>query len=536
MLPATPDPMRAALNRVTFGARDTDVAYANSLGWTAWVNEQLNAPPGDDPDLATHLAAQTMRIQYAAPNPATQPNGTWVATDEMRPLNYLNQTIPELYNVATRAGREFANQERTRIRQELLAATWIRNAHSRYQLREFMTDFWHNHFNIGKNENEICTALLPVYDRVSIRPHVFGNFRTMLEANANAPSMLLYLDNYLSTSTTPNENYAREIMELHTLGEDAYFGVGDTGIVPRDSFFNIPIGFTDQDVIQASRALSGWTIQTGQRVGTTTLPATGEFVYNANQHNTRAGLILGVDMAPLTAPQAQGRRFLDIIAAHPATARFVCAKLCRRIFGEAHSAHVLPRAISAWNRYAAMPDQIAHVLRAILLEGDDVFTQLPLKVRRPYERLLALFRTTDMVVNAATTMTTVLDPLNDALFAWGAPDGRPDVNDYWLATGATLTTWNLLFQFPNMTSIRTSLSAQTPASATTATAVVEYWVGRMIGHELPASVMNVLVGDQTSAAGVIGARNTTSNTANNVEIAHRRLVSLIATTEQFSLR
>lgn len=533
MLPATPDPMRVALNRVTFGARDTDVAYANSLGWNAWVNEQLAAPPGDDPDLATHLAAQTMPIQYAAANPATQPLGSWGAVNESRPLNYLNDTVPELYYVATRAGREVSFTERTRIRQELLAATWIRNTHSRFQLREFMVDFWHNHFNIGKNENEICTALLPAYDRISIRPHVLGNFRTMLEANATAPSMLLYLDNYLSTSTTPNENYAREIMELHTLGGEAYRGVGDTGVVPTD-FFGIPVGFTDQDVIQASRALSGWTIQTGQRSGTVTLPANGEFVYNPSQHNTRATRILGVDMAPLTAPQAQGRRLLDIIATHPATARFICGKLCRRIFGETYSDVIFNRAVHAWNRFASDPDQIAHVLRAILLDGQEIFIQPPNKVRRPYERLLALFRTTDMVVNAATAMTTVLDPLNDALFAWGAPNGRPDVNSYWLATGATLTTWNLLFQLPNWSQIRTSLAAQTPTSATTASAIVEYWVGRMIGHALPTTAMNTLIAEQTSATGVIGARNT--NNANTIEAAYRRLVSLIATTEQFSLR
>ena len=95
-----------------------------------------------------------------------------------------------------------------RIRQELAAATWIRNVHSRYQLREFMTDFWHNHFNIGKVENELATSLLPVYDRVAIRPNVFGNFRTMLEANATSTSMLVYLDNWVSTICRPATSLA----------------------------------------------------------------------------------------------------------------------------------------------------------------------------------------------------------------------------------------------------------------------------------------------------------------------------------------
>jgi uncharacterized protein (DUF1800 family) len=534
MLPATPDPMRVALNRVTFGARDTDVAYATAIGWNAWLEEQLHPPAGDDPDLATHMAAQTMPIQYAAPNPTTQPMGKWHAVNEVRPLNYLNATVAELYYVATHSGREISFTERTRIRQELLAATWIRNTHSRFQLREFMVDFWHNHFNIGKNENEICTALLPAYDRTAIRPHAFGNFRAMLEANATSSSMLLYLDNWLSTATTPNENYAREIMELHTLGEDAYLGVGDTGVVPINSFTGIAVGFTDQDVIQASRALSGWTIQAGQRVGTTTLPLTGEFIYNATQHSTRATTILGRNVSQMTAPQEQGRALFDVIANHPATARFICGKLCRRIFGEAYSQELFDRAVNAWLSNATAPDQIAQVLRAMLLNGDELFTQVPNKVRRPYERLLALFRTTEMVVNAAAAMTTVLDPLNDAVFAWGAPDGRPDVNAYWLATGAMLTAWNLQLQLPSWPQIRTTLAAQTPTTAATATDVVEYWVGRMIGAQLPISSMNALVSDQTSNTGIIGARNSTN--PNAVETALRRLVSLIATTEQFSIR
>jgi uncharacterized protein (DUF1800 family) len=534
MLPATPDPMRVALNRVTFGARDTDVAYATSIGWSAWLDEQLSPPAGDDSDLAAHIAGQTMRIQYAAANPVTQPGGLWPAINEDRPLNYLNYPVASLYYIATHAGRETSFTERTRIRQELLAATWIRNAHSRYQLREFMVDFWHNHFNIGKNENEICTALLPVYDRLTIRPYVFGNFRAMLEANATSPSMLLYLDNWLSTATTPNENYGREIMELHTLGEDAYYGVGDTGTVPVDNF-GVAVGFTDQDVIQASRALSGWTIQAGQRVGGTPLPLTGEFIYNAAQHNTRAGVILGQNIASLTTPQAQGRRLLDIIANHPATIRFVVRKLCRRIFGDAYSAALYDRAVLAWINNANAPDQMGRVLRAMLEDGDELFSQPPNKIRRPYERIMALFRTTDMVVNAAAAMTTVLDPLNDALFAWGAPNGRPDTNAYWLATGATLTTWNLLFQLPSWPQIRTTLTAQTPASATTATEIVEYWVGRMLGAQLPSASMNALVSDQAGSAGVVGTRNATTN-AHSIEIAMRRLVSLIATTEQFSFR
>lgn len=529
-----PSSNRIALNRITFGARDLDEKSVSLIGWQAWVDDQLNAPPGDDGDLAAHLAEQRMLIRYAAADPTTS-RGTWPAVDEMRPLNHLNKSVADLWSLHRNAGGTVASNERTRVRQELAVATWLRNAHSSYQLREFMVDFWHNHFNVSKNENEGATTLLPAYDRLAIRPNALGNFRTLLEATATSGSMLIYLDNYLSTSTTPNENYAREIMELHTLGGEGYLGVGDTGTVPTDDNGQ-PIGFTDQDVIQASRALSGWTIQYGQRGPTATLPNTGEFIYNARQHNTRAVSVLGRGLVNLSGDMAQGRAFLDVIATHPATARHVCGRLMRRIFGDRPPTSAYNRAVAAFIAHRDSPDQIAQVLRAILLFGDEIWTSPVSKVRRPYERILAMVRTTDTVLTASTVMINALDRLTDGLFAWPAPDGRPDMDGYWLATGANLATWNLLFQVPNWREVQTSLTAQTPAAAAeSATLTVEYWVKRMIGGLLPTSAMNVLIGDQ---AGGSGAPTLIRNRrpAANIENAYRRLISLIATTEAFSLR
>jgi len=539
MLPTIPSPIRIALNRVTFGARDTDVTQATNMGWTAWVDDQLGAPPGDDSILATYLGQQTMPIKYNAPA-ANDTRGTWKAVNEDRPLNYIGAATDVLWNISRNVGSTFSSAELTRIRQELAAATWIRNAHSRYQLREFMTDFWHNHFNIGKNENELATSLLPVYDRVAIRPHALGNFRTMLEANASSTSMLLYLDNWVSQAATPKENYAREIMELHTLGGGAYLGTADPKTVQRDAN-GVSIGFTDQDIIQASRILSGWTVQYGQRSGTVTLGNTGEFFFNPSQHNTTAGTVLGVNIAPVSNNISQGRRFLDVIAYHPATAAFICTKLTKRIFGDTPPQGALDRAITAWKANQVMPDQIARTVRAIIVDGDEIMTSQSMtgpvaKIRRPYERIIALARTTDMAVKAATYMTSLLDPLNDSLFAWQAPNGRPDTNAYWLATGASVATWNILFQVPNFAEFSSkTLSDQSPVDAmNTPTGIVEYWVGRMVGYQLNAAAMNSLVADQAGANGVPAAVRT--STASRIETAHRRLVSLIATSEEFSLR
>ncbi len=533
MLPAKPKDLQLALNRVTFGARDFDVQSVEALGWDVWVAAQITPPDGDEPALDAHIKAQTMPIKYPAANPSNT-NGTWKAVDEDRPLLYIDADIETLWQVAREAGKSISFQERFRVQQELAAATWIRNAHSQYQLREFMADFWHNHFNIGKAENQLATTLLPAYDRETIRPNVFGNFRTLLEATATSPSMLMYLDNWVSNATFPNENYAREIMELHTLGEDAYLGVGGDSVVETGPN-GIAVGFTDQDVLQASRALSGWTIEFGQRFGGQPIPSTGKFIFNPFQHHTGAGEVLGVDLSAESG-MAQGQKFLDIIATHPATATFICTKLCTRIFGDNPPQAVVDRATETWLANTEEPDQIGRVLQTILVDGDEIFTAPAAKIRRPYERLLALARTTYTTVNAATYMTLALDPLNDGLFAWQAPNGRPDVNDYWLAAGATLTTWNLLIALPSLPEFSVSFDAQTPeGAASSATGVVEYWVGRMLGYALSPAAMNALIVDQAGIYGVPFQRNIPDN-ATNIELVYRRLVSLIATSEEFSFR
>jgi uncharacterized protein (DUF1800 family) len=526
MLPGQPSFTQIALNRVTFGATASDVANATQIGWEGWVSAQLSAPPGDDSTIAAFLAGQTMPIQYAA---ATSGQGTWTAVDEVRPLNYLSASIPTLWNVAINAGSSISPAERERVLQEVLSATWIRNVGAEWQLREFMTDFWHNHFNIGKVPTPEADSLLASYDRDTIRPNVFGNFRSFLQAVATSPAMGLYLDNAQSTATTPNENYGRELLELHTLGARAYLGVTPPpDYTPAD-------GYSDQDVTEDSRGLSGWTLNMGQRGPTSgvKLPSNGEFVYNPLQHNTLAGVFLGVDLSQVSGAMAQGSKVLDLAAYHPSTAIFVCTKLCTRIFGDSPPQSVIDRAISAWNATQTAPDQIAQVLQSILLGGAEIGTGPQVKIRRPYERVMAMLRTTASVVNASQQADTVFSPVNDALFAWATPDGRPDVNSYWLSTGATLTAWNLVQQIPNWSTITTNLIDQTPMSALASpTALVEYWVGQMIGFEPSSATMNGLITDQSESQGVPAA----GSNPTNAEKAARRLIALIAMTDEFSHR
>jgi len=533
MLPTKPTFERIALNRVTFGARDTDVAAAQAMGWSAWVSEQLSAPAGDDPALDAFLKSQVLRIVYRAPDAGSP--GSWPAVDEVRPLNYLYADTATLWNVAINNGGSVSPAEKIRILQETAIGHFIRNTHAKYQVREFMADFWNNHFNVGRGESDQVQCMLPLYDRVAIRPHALGNFRALLESVATSAAMLFFLDNAESNKIQPNENYARELLELHTMGAGAYLGVSS-----QSSGVGIKVGvdapgYTDQDVIEASRALSGWTIEYGQRSGTSKLPSTGKFVYNPNQHNTQAGKFLGLDLSSLTADMQQGRMVLDIAAYHPSTADFICRKLCRRIFGDTPPEAAVERAKAAWLANTQAPDQIKQVMEAILLGGPEIGEGPAVKVRRPYERLIALFRTTDMVLNANAGMLSWVSAMGDSLYVWPEPDGRPDDNNFWLTSVAVLGTWNIMINAPNFSTTQTTLYNQTPVSSLpSAAAIADYWLGRMIGVQPESSTYNAIISSLSAPGGVLPAL--ASNKTATFEGAFRRLISLIAASEEFLYR
>lgn len=527
MLPENASFEHTALNRITFGARQEDVQSVQGMGWSAWVEDQLAPPPGDETAVADHIAQRTMRIMYAYQGPAGDSPG-WPAIDERRPFNYLKADIKTLWEMVSKTEITVAPNERKRIQEELSAATWIRNTHATYQLREFMADFWNNHFNVGRQDDIYGSAALPKFDGAVIRPRAFGNFRDLLEAVATSTSMLRYLDNAASTADHPNENYARELLELHTMGIEAYLG-----ITARETGENAD-GFTDNDIIQASRAFSGWTLAQGQSGADGSLPFTGAFVYNPLQHNEAAGQFMGIDLSKIKGPMAQGRAILDIAAAHPSTTDFICTKLCRRIFGDDPSRQAVDRAKTAWVAHRAAPDQIAQVLRAILLDGPEV-GQAPSKLRRPYERIVALLRTTNTEVNAYNGAFDAVSTLGDGVFAWPTPEGRPDHDAHWYSTAAHLETWDLMLHVLSHASFRTTLTKQTPKNITASPeALADYWVGRLVGYRLRPEGMQALIDDINGPIGLTAAF--ASGGIMNMESALRRFTAIVAASPEFAMR
>ncbi len=376
-----------------------------------------------------------------------------------------------------------------------------RAAHSRWQLREVLVDFWHNHFNVNGNvdDNRVAT-LFPAYDRDVIRRHCMGNFRELLGAVARSAPMLLYLNNASSKASPANENFARELFELHTLGAPAYFNhlYNRWRDVPG-AIDGKPVGYIDQDVYEAARAFTGWTLADGSDTGRgDTLPDNGEFYYYAGWHDPYQKRVLGIEFDPNNPPMADGDKVLDLVARHPATAQFVATKLCRRLVAESPPEALVQAAVEAFTRSADQPDQIGQTVRAIVLSPQFAGTWGQ-RVKKPFELAVSFIRATGAEVRFSgendDSLLYLTDSMGQFLFAWPTPTGHPEAAAHWTGSGTMLARWNcaLSMTADDFKPIRFHLLRQTPASAGTWRQIALYWADRMIGQPLASGVMEPLL-------------------------------------------
>ncbi|MCB0052252.1 MAG: DUF1800 family protein, partial [Caldilinea sp.] len=205
--------------------------------------------------------------------------------------------------------------ERMQPARETRAATFLRAVFSKRQLVEVLADFWHNHFNVYGWDSWSAGTWVH-YDRDVLRANLFGNFRTMLGGVAKSAAMLYYLDNVSNTSAGPNENYARELFELHTLGAENYFGVAST-VGPDGGYLHPaptgadgkPLEYVDEDIYSATQCFTGWRIQ----------KETGDFLFEDSVHAKYSKIVLGQNI-PSGSGQQDGEQVLDLLANHPGTA------------------------------------------------------------------------------------------------------------------------------------------------------------------------------------------------------------------------
>ena len=308
---------------------------------------------------------------------------------------------------------------------DLQRAALLRAVYSERQLYEVMVSFWENHFNVFANKDD-DRYLLTSFDRDTIRPFALGRFRDLLGATAHSPAMLFYLDNWRSSVPRPyaatkdkpagvdggfNENYARELMELHTLGVDG--------------------GYTQKDVQEVARCFSGWTIEKPNQEGL--------FLYRPGLHDNGEKVVLGHKI-PAGGGIADGERVLDILAMHPATAHFISIKLARHFISDDPPQSVVNRAAQV---FLKTDGSIRETLRAIVTSPE--FFSAPVyraKIRSPFEYVVAAMRALNAETDGDRPVLDAIGRMGQPLFGRITPDGYADRADQWLSSGAMIARFN----------------------------------------------------------------------------------------------
>jgi hypothetical protein len=366
------DPMRHVLNRTTWGIRQQDLATINELGIEGWIDYQLNYEAIPDPVIDNFLSQRRVLTM---------------------PIDELVAFTSDNYGVV------FDN---------LLWGRMFRAINSERQLYEVMVEFWSDHLNIPAPD---YLDYKLVDDREVIRRHALGNFRDLILASAQSPAMLRYLDQSISDAEHPNENYARELMELHTLGVDG--------------------GYTETDVVEVARALTGWTLS-GDGYGT-------RFEFRMDMHDTDAKTILGIEF-PSGRGIEDGLQVIDMLARHPSTAAFIAKKLSRRLVADQPPQSLID---STAQVFLDSGGDIKTVVRHILTSGEFMAAGGQ-KFRRPLEYMVALVRALApaLQVNDYDLIVYGLEPMGQMPFHWFPPNGYPDVAAAWMNTNGLLHRWN----------------------------------------------------------------------------------------------
>ncbi len=434
-----PQELLHLVNRTTFGPTQAELARASAIGFEGWVTEQINYQSLDD-------SAVEDAIRGALPTVA------W--------------TNQELIADSRIEGRQFAALA------ELRAANYLRQIFSPRQLFEVMVDFWTNHFNIEQVDGPL-RQFKTVDDREVIRRHALGRFVDLLKASARSPAMLYYLDNYANVTTGPNENYARELMELHTLGVDG--------------------GYTEDDVKAVARLLTGWTFSFGNVTDIT-------FQFRSLNHDFGAKRALGQDY-PAGIGEAEGDLLLERLAAHPSTATFISRKLARRFVSDNPPQALVDRLAQT---FLATQGDIKSVLRDLLLSAE-FRAAADNKLKRPNEYIGGVVRVLGARLGNQfyRVITEQLTELNHVPYNWPAPNGYPDVQGYWTNTSSVLSRWNFAFEVIEgrlAGAIQVDVNALVAPTVTTPVQIVDALTSRLLRRTLATNDRDTMIG--IAAAGM----------------------------------
>jgi uncharacterized protein (DUF1800 family) len=367
------------LRRATYGATPNLLTQVRSAGRNAWLDRQLAPASIDDSACEDLIADRYPHLSWSLDQAWNNLNGDWS------------------------------------LMMELGQAAIARAAWSKRQLFEVMVDFWSNHLNVT-NPFDGGWWCRHDYDKRVVRKHALGRFADMLVASATHPAMMLYLNNAESTKDNPNENYGRELLELHTVGVDA--------------------GYSEEDMRQSTLVMTGFGMDWDD----------GHFVYSPWAHYTGPVQVMGWSAANDREAKGYdvGLSYLGYLARHPATAQRLAEKLCQRFVSDDPPQTLVDKLAAT---YLEQDTAIVPVLRK-LFRSPEFAASLGQKIRRPMEDTVATLRILGVKADPSGTdgiqgLYWMIEDLAHAPMAWSPPNGYPDEADAWRSAGGTLGRWNM---------------------------------------------------------------------------------------------
>ncbi|WP_113651850.1 DUF1800 domain-containing protein [Pedobacter namyangjuensis] len=456
------------LNRFTYGAKDGDVEELIEMGLEKWLDKQLTGNLSDtdlDKRLAQFDAINLTNTEIENVFPRQAQIVRFAVRDGFIHKDSVNRQNTKAYRdtlavyMQSKGLKPQQELYRQFINQKILRATYSNN-----QLRELLTEFWFNHFNVSLSKPQ-CAAYIPSFERDIIRPNVFGKFENLLLETAKSPAMLMYLDNFTSTGSNTvvddrgneiiaakpnakpkalqknrqglNENYAREVMELHTLGVDG--------------------GYTQSDVTQAARILTGWTLAPMgddgygkpmknliDRLGEENLRKRGfvhdgDFLFAMNKHDNGEKTVLGRKF-PAGGGYEEGVELLKMLAHHKSTANFISTKLATRFVSDQPAKTLIDKMAKT---FLSTNGDIKEVL-ITMVNAPEFWSKNALreKTKSPFELAISAVRSLNANVNQPYQLFSWINKMGQKIYYYQAPTGFPDRGQYWINTGSLLNRMN----------------------------------------------------------------------------------------------
>lgn len=472
------------LNRFSFGSRPGEIDEVVKIGLEKWFLQQLTANQKDErlnKMLSSYDAIHLSNAEVIKIFPKNAQVVRWAIRDGVIDKDSVNLSDRKKYREQIAVYmRDKGYKPQAELFRQMINQKILRAAYSNNQLQEVLSDFWFNHFNVSITKN-ISAEYIPAYERDVIRPHVFGHFSDLLIATAKSPAMLFFLDNFSSSGTEENtkrplnanmqrqmpevssmqmgdsttirsrvltklqenrknqglnENYAREVMELHTLGVDG--------------------GYSQSDVTQAARILTGWSVSPMdnsygaplkkmiEKTGVENLKKRGfvfdgDFLFAANRHDRGVKTVLG-KVFPANRGYEEGLELLNMLAKHPSTAKFISRKLAIRFVNDNPSETLIERMATTFKE---KDGAISEVLLSMVLSPEFWSAEaLREKTKSPFELAMSAVRSLDADIKQPFQLNTWISKMGQKMYYYQAPTGFPDNGQYWINTGSLLNRMN----------------------------------------------------------------------------------------------